>query len=162
MVQSLTVDSRTVSKHMSRTSVRHDVILVHDTPRMVADAGRRPAAADGDGEKNRRQPGSPGKPNRLSNRTMFSAEVDDHRWYRRAKKFKCSRRRRTADDCGTTTGPREVQSADDDSPLRVPAADGITHALRRASVVNNASARRRTRRDHVGRARLRRWPMAGA
>ncbi|CAI6357614.1 unnamed protein product [Macrosiphum euphorbiae] len=69
LVQSLTVDSRTVSKHMSRTSVRHDVILVHDTPRIVADVGRRPAAADG-GEKNRRQPGSPGNPNRLSNRTM--------------------------------------------------------------------------------------------
>lgn len=98
LVQSLTVDSRTVSKHMSRTSVRHDVILVHDTPRMVADAGRRPAAADGDGEKNRRQPGSPGKPNRLSNRTMFPAEVVvDHRCYRRARKIKCSRRRRTAD-----------------------------------------------------------------
>jgi len=45
------------------------VILVHDTPRIVADVGRRPAAADG-GEKNRRQPGSPGNPNRLSNRTM--------------------------------------------------------------------------------------------
>lgn len=69
LVQSLTVDSKTVSKHMSRTSVRHDVILVHDTPRIVADVGRRPAAADG-GEKNRRQPGSPGNPNRLSNRTM--------------------------------------------------------------------------------------------
>jgi len=69
LVQSLTVDSRTVSKHMSRTSVRHDVILVHDTPRIVADVGRRPAAADG-GEKNRRQPGSPGNPNRLSNRTI--------------------------------------------------------------------------------------------
>lgn len=108
LVQSLTVDSRTVSKHMSRTSVRHDVILVHDTPRMVADAGRRPAAADGDGEKNRRQPGSPGKPNRLSNRTMSPAEVCDHRCYGRAIKIKCSRRRRTADDCGTTTGPVEV------------------------------------------------------
>jgi len=69
LVQSLTVDSRTVSKHMSRTSVRHDVILVHDTPRIVADVGRRPATEDG-GEKNRRQPGSPGNPNRLSNRTM--------------------------------------------------------------------------------------------
>jgi len=92
---------------MSRTSVRHDVILVHDTPRMVADAGRRPAAADGDGEKNRRQPGSPGKPNRLSNRTMFPAEVVDHRCYRRANKIKCSRRRRTADGLRARRRARE-------------------------------------------------------
>lgn len=48
LVQSLTVDSNTVSKHMSRTSVRHDVILAKDTPRMVADAARRPADAERD------------------------------------------------------------------------------------------------------------------
>lgn len=71
MVQSLTVDSNTVSKHMSRTSVRQDVIFVHDTPRIVAVEARRPVAT-GIGEKNRRQPGNPGNPNALSNRTMVS------------------------------------------------------------------------------------------
>jgi len=74
LVQSLTVDSRTVSKHMSRTSVRHDVILVHETPRIVAADRRRVMAAAG-GEKNRRQPGSPGNPNRLSNSTMARVGV---------------------------------------------------------------------------------------
>lgn len=69
LVQSLTVDSNTVSKHMSRTSVRHDVILAHDTPRIVADEDRRPAAVDG-GENKRRLPGSPGNPNKLSNSAM--------------------------------------------------------------------------------------------
>lgn len=73
LVQSLTVDSNTVSKHMSRTSVRHDVILAHDAPRMVADDGRRrPVAADG-GEN--RQPGSAGKPNRLSNSAIGRAAI---------------------------------------------------------------------------------------
>lgn len=66
LVQSLTVDSNTVSKHMSRTSVRQDVILAKDTPRMVAEAARRPADAER-GEKNRRQLGIP---NKLSNNTM--------------------------------------------------------------------------------------------
>lgn len=71
LVQSLTVDSSTVSKQMSRTSVRHDVILAHDTPRIVAEDDRRPATAAADrGEKTRRQPGSPGNPNTLSNRTI--------------------------------------------------------------------------------------------
>lgn len=65
-VQSLTVDSNTVSKHMSRTSVRHDVILANDTPRIVADAARLPVDAKR-GEKNRKQLGMP---NRLSNSTM--------------------------------------------------------------------------------------------
>lgn len=69
LVQSLTVDSNTVSKHMSRTNVRQDVIFVHDTPRIVAVEARRPAATEV-GEKNLKQPGSPGKPNALSNRTM--------------------------------------------------------------------------------------------
>lgn len=62
LVQSLTVDSRTVSKHMSRMSVRHDVILAQDAPPRIVDvdaARRRAAAADGDEEKNRRQPGNP-------------------------------------------------------------------------------------------------------
>lgn len=73
LVQSLTVESNTVSKHMSRISVKHDVILAHDAPRIVADDGRRPAAADG-GENKRRQPGSPGKPNRLSKSAIATAE----------------------------------------------------------------------------------------
>lgn len=69
LVQSLTVDSKTVSKHISRTSVRHDVILANDTPRIVVDDVRRPTAEAG-GEKNRRQPGSAGNANRFSNSTM--------------------------------------------------------------------------------------------
>lgn len=73
-MQSLTVDSKTVSKHMSRMSVKHDVILAQDAPpRIVAvdatAAGRLRPAAAGD-EKNRRQPGRPGNPNKLSNSTM--------------------------------------------------------------------------------------------
>lgn len=68
-MQSLTVDSKTVSKHMSRTRVRHDVILANDTPRMVVDDVRRPAA-DAGGEKSRRQPGSAGNAKRFSNSTM--------------------------------------------------------------------------------------------
>lgn len=77
LVQSLTVDSNTVSKHMSRTSVRHDVILAQDTPppRIVADDGRRApttaAAAVAVGEKTRRQPDSPENPNTLSNSTII-------------------------------------------------------------------------------------------
>lgn len=79
-MQSLTVDSKTVSKHMSRMSVRHDVILAQDAPPRIVEvdtAGRRcpAAAADGD-EKNRRQPGKPGSPKRSSNSTMTNRTAD--------------------------------------------------------------------------------------
>lgn len=89
LVQSLTVDSNTVSKHMSSTSVRHDVILAHDAPRIVADDGRRrPAAADG-GEN--RQPGRAGNPNKLSN----SAIGRDVRYVGRRASERASEQART-------------------------------------------------------------------